>query len=58
MLMATRVSAYNFAKHVPLYDTSALGMVRLAAHFLGLCVAGRHIGGKSVPLDAPLAFVM
>jgi hypothetical protein len=32
--------------------------VRIAAHFLGLCSAGRHIGGKSEPLYAPLALLM
>jgi hypothetical protein len=56
--MATRVSTYELAKHVPPGGTSALGMVRLVTHFLGLCSAGRHIGAKSVPLYAPLVIVM
>jgi hypothetical protein len=33
-------------------------MVHLAAQFPGLCAAGRHIGVKNVPPDAPLALLM
>jgi hypothetical protein len=33
-------------------------MMRLAALFLGLCIAGRYIVVKSVPLDAPLTLLM
>jgi hypothetical protein len=33
-------------------------MAHIAAHCLGLCSAGRHIDGKSVPLYAPLALLM
>jgi hypothetical protein len=58
MVMATRVSTYKSAKHVPPGDTSAFGMGRIAAHFLGLCAAIRYIDRKSVPLYAPLAFLM
>jgi hypothetical protein len=32
--------------------------VSYSGTFLGLCSAGRHIGGKSVPLYAPLALLM
>jgi hypothetical protein len=56
--MTTRVPTYKSAKHVPPDAPSALGMCRIAAHFLGLCSAGRHIGGKTVPLYAPLAMLM
>jgi hypothetical protein len=38
--------------------TSSLGMCHRAAHFLGLCAAMRYIGGKTVPLYAPLALLM
>jgi hypothetical protein len=49
---------YKSAEHVPPDAPSALGMRRIAAHFLGLCSAGRHIGAKTVPLYAPLALLM
>jgi hypothetical protein len=58
MLIATRVPTYNSAKHVPQGGTSALGMARIAVQFVGLCAAMRHIGGKTVPLYAPLALLM
>jgi hypothetical protein len=56
--MTLRVPTYNFAKHVAPGGTSAREMVRLAAPFLGLCAAWRHIGMKTVPLYAPLALLM
>jgi hypothetical protein len=56
--MAIRMPTYKSAEHVPPDAPSAVGMVHLAAHFLGLCAAMRHIGMKSVPLYAPLALLM
>jgi hypothetical protein len=56
--MPTRLPTYKSAKHVPPGDTSAFGMGRMAAHFLGLCAAIRYIDRKSAPLYAPLAFFM
>jgi hypothetical protein len=56
--MATRLSTYKSAKHVPPGGTSAFELGRIAAHFLGLCAAIRYIDPKSAPLYAPLAFLM
>ena len=58
MLMATRVSTHELPDYGSPGDTSALGMGHMAAHFLGLCAAGRHIAVESTPLDAPLALLM
>jgi hypothetical protein len=52
------VPTYKSAKGAPLCAPSVFEMVHLAAHFLGLCAAIRHIGTKSAPLYAPLALLM
>ena len=58
MLMATHVPTHELADLGSYGGTSAFGMGHMAAHFLGLCAVRRHIGGKTMPLYAPLALLM